>query len=251
MRRYRKNTVQGNSHKERWLITYADMITVLLIFFIVMYALSKVDVDKFKALTQSMTATFGTSGSVLDNPGPSVVPGVALSSQQWEEQQNLEQIQLELESFIIDTNLVSNISVTIEERGVVLSFQEEVLFPLGSADLTPQAKLIINKVATLLSQTNNYIRIEGHSDDLPISTPKFPSNWELSATRATSVLQELIRNPDFLPNRLSAVAYGEYRPRLPNTSESNRQLNRRVDIVVLRSEHVIAEPEAFFNLHNH
>lgn len=247
MPRYRKRTVQGNSHKERWLITYADMITVLLIFFIVLYALSKVDVDKFKALTQSMAAAFGASGSILENPGPSIVPGAAPSSQQ-HEQQNLEKIQAELESFIIDTGLDRRISVTIEERGVVLSFQEEVLFPLGSDNLTPQARAIINKVATVLTQTKNYIRIEGHTDDLPINTPRFPSNWELSAARATSVLQELISHTEFLPHRLSAVAYGEYRPRMPNTSESYRQQNRRVDIVILRSEYVIAEPEALVQL---
>ena len=109
MRRYRNAHKQENSQKERWLITYADMITVLLIFFIVMYALSKVDVDKFEALTQSMSAAFGASGSILESPGPSIVPGMAPDEiqQQLEEYNNLEEIRTELEAFIQDMGLES------------------------------------------------------------------------------------------------------------------------------------------------
>jgi chemotaxis protein MotB len=233
--------------KERWLITYADMITVLLIFFIVMYALSKVDVDKFKVLTQSMSAAFGASGSIMENPGPSIVPDVAPDEiqRQLEEQVRLEEIRAKLETFVEETGLEGRITVTTEERGIVISFQDEVLFALGSAELMPEAREIIHNVAKVLSSSKNYIRIEGHTDDLPIRTSRYPSNWELSAARATGVVQELIKIPGFPPHRLSAVAYGEYRPRVPNTSEESRQQNRRVDLVILRDEFIIAEPNAF------
>lgn len=265
--RHQKKHSEGN--KERWLITYADLITVLLIFFIVMYSLSQVDVDKFKALTQSLAAAFGASGSILESPGPSAVEGMAMNTnpqqtntnpqqtesiqqqlesiqQQLEEIKSIEQIWIELDAFIEAERLRDRVTASLEERGVVLSFQEEVFFSLGSAELTPEARSLINKVAVVFRESPYYTRVEGHTDDWPINTPRFPSNWELSAARATSVVQELVRGSDFPPHRLSAIAYGEYRPRVPNNTAANRQLNRRVDFVILRSDYTAMESHTPF-----
>jgi len=126
---------------------------------------------------------------------------------------------------------------------VVLSFQDVALFPLGSAELTPGARDMIGKIGKILIKVPQYLRVEGHTDDLPINTREFPSNWELSVARATSVVQELIHRLNFSPRRLSATGYGEFRPRVPNDSPDNRQQNRRVDIVVLKSKYETAEPK--------
>ncbi|SFQ96805.1 flagellar motor protein MotB [Desulfoscipio geothermicus] len=241
-RRRHKKESEGN--KERWLITYADMITLLLIFFIVMYTLSKIDAAKFETLAESLAAVFGAGGMVLDSPGPQVITGTPPEQvQDIVEKAQLDNLKKKLENYIQENGLATRVSVTTEERGIVLSFQDNVLFELGSARLTPRAREILDKVAPILADTPNYIRVEGHTDNLPINNARFPSNWELSAARATNVVQELIREHGFAPQKLSATAYGEYRPRVPNTSPENRQLNRRVDLVILRSKFAEIEPE--------
>ncbi len=241
----RKQTRKEKDRSERWLITYADMITLLMIFFIVMYSLSKIDVAKFKTLAESLAAVFGAGGMILESPGPAVVPGSPPEQiKELVEKAQLEKLKQRLENYIRENGLAAKVSVSTEERGIVLSFQDDVLFDLGSARLTDKAKEILGKVAPILVDTPNYIRIEGHTDNLPINTPRFPSNWELSAARATNVVQELIHNHGLPPHKLSAAAYGEYRPRVPNDSDYNRQLNRRVNIVILRSKFAGAEPHA-------
>ncbi len=240
----RKRVKKVKDRSERWLITYADMITLLMIFFIVMYSLSKVDVAKFKTLAESLATVFGAGGMVLESPGPSVIPGSSPEQiREITERAQMEKLRQELEQYIQESGLQANVSVTTEERGIVLSFQDNVLFELGSDRLTDQAKQILDKVAPILASTPNYIRIEGHTDNLPINTARFPSNWELSAARATNVVRELINNHGFTPQKLSATAYGEYRPRAPNNNDANRQLNRRVDLIILRSKFSEAEPQ--------
>jgi len=243
----RKETEKHAGGMERWLITYADMITLLLIFFIVLYSLGQLDLEKFRYLAQSLSKAMGGGGAVLISGGPSVASGKTgvqplPSEARQQEIKQLAAIKEELTSYIKESGLEARVSVTSEERGIVLSFQEEVLFFLGSAELTPRAKEIIRQVAPILRKTPNYLRVEGHTCDLPIHTALFPSNWELSAARATTVVKELINEHSFPPQKLSAVAYGEYRPRVPNDSEAHRQMNRRVDIVILASEYRSSEP---------
>jgi len=242
----RRRRREKSSGHERWLVTYADMITLLLIFFIVMYTMSRIDANKFQSLASSLSRAMGAGGMVMESPGPSFVPGASLSSaDELEEKQRFESIREELEALIQERGLAAEIRVSTEQRGIVISFQEQVLFPSGSAELTSQARRLIDEVAPVLRESGNHLRIEGHTDNLPIHTEKFPSNWELSAARATSVLQELLRTADISPDLLCAVAYGEYRPRVLNDTPENRQLNRRVDIVILRDRYVGSEPEPF------
>mgnify|MGYP005848075447 CR=1 FL=1 len=250
--RLRKREVKEASH-ERWLITYADLITLLLIFFVVLYTFSNVDAKKFAGIAMSLSqALGGGAGMVVSGQGPSVVSGSPVSKDTIETKVNLskeaiENLQLQkikeqIEKYAKAQGLAAKVAARIEERGVVVSIQDTALFSLGSADLTPQARKIVRKVGQILLTTDNYIRVEGHTCDLPIHTARFPSNWELSTARATSVVQELLRTVNFPPQRLSASGYGEYRPVVPNTSETNRQQNRRVDFVVLRSRYKEVEP---------
>lgn len=237
-------------NKERWLITYSDLITLLLIFFVVMYTLSKIDANKYYAIASSLAKTMGSSQSIMDNAGAAIVPGAAREKSNEQgmpesvEQRNMESIKRQIQDYIDKNGLSGKVTVAIEERGVVVSFQDVVLFPLGVADLNPSSTQIVDKIGAILHQTNNYIRVEGHTDNLPIRTSKFPSNWELSLARAASVVHRLIEYSGIPAERLSATGYGEYRPRRPNDSDANRQQNRRVDIVVLRTKFEGAEPAA-------
>ncbi|MEG6521240.1 flagellar motor protein MotB [Desulfotomaculum sp. 1211_IL3151] len=247
MKRRRQESEKETS--ERWLITYADLITLLLIFFVVMYTLSKIDANKYHAIASSLAKTMGGSSSIMESAGPSMVPGVSenkeLSTAIEEiEQQQLEKIRQQIDQYVKENGLAGKVSVDIEERGVVISFQDVVLFPLGSAEITNNSREIVDKVGGILNQTTNYIRVEGHTDNLPIRTSKFPSNWELSLARSASVVHRLINDSKIPPGRLSASGYGEYRPRKPNDSDVHRQENRRVDIIVIRSKYQEVEPEA-------
>jgi len=244
MRKNQSEQHSGKAGMERWLLTYSDLITLLMIFFVVMYALSSINSKKFQAIAVSLARAMGGGQSVLTNPGASLVPGLSGEDLEKElaETNELERIKNELQAYIDQNGLNGKVTVNIEERGVVLSFQEVALFPLGSARLTPTARNLIVKVGQILLKTTQFIRVEGHTDDLPINTREFPSNWELSVARSTSVVQELIHELNFPPQRLSATGYGEFRPREPNDSVDNRQKNRRVDIVVLRSKYETAEP---------
>ncbi|MBC7107011.1 MAG: OmpA family protein, partial [Firmicutes bacterium] len=156
----------------------------------------------------------------------------------------MEQVAARLQERLEREGLAGRVTVSVEERGVVISFLDTVLFPIGSDELTPRARELLGKLGQELRSLPNYVRVEGHTCDLPINNRRFPSNWELSVARATSVVQALVRDAGIPPARLSATGYGEYRPRVPNDSEAHRQLNRRVDLVVLRAKYEATEPLA-------
>ncbi len=250
MKRRHQPGKKGNH--ERWLLTYSDLITLLMVFFVVMYALSSTNAKKFQAVALSLSRAMGGGGqSVMNEPGSSFVPGVTGSSlvkeiemtMETEENRNLERIRKELQTYIDENGLNGKVNVNIEERGVVLSFQDVALFPLGSAQLTSDAQNLIGSIGLILKKAPHYLRVEGHTDNLPINTSQFPSNWELSVARATSVVQELIEL-NLSPELLSAAGYGEFRPKVPNETADSRLQNRRVDIVVVKSKYETAEPMA-------
>lgn len=233
-------------NRDRWLLTYADMITLLMIFFIMMYVISSVNAEKF----QKIAAAFGEAfdSDLISSSEDITLPELPKLP---DEQGNgagtdlpqLEQVRDELEEYLKERNLESQVSIQMEGRGLVISLKDIVLFPSGSANLTPQAKNIIADIGVRLQSLPNYFRVEGHTDNVPINTPQFPSNWELSAARATNVVQELIVQCDIASERLSATGYGEYRPKVANDSVEHRQMNRRVDILILRDIFKDVEPD--------
>ncbi|MBM7856061.1 chemotaxis protein MotB [Desulfohalotomaculum tongense] len=234
---------------ERWLITYADMITLLMIFFIVMYTMSKIDASRFQAIAESLHKAMGGRGAIMYDGAPGLTPATYektdpgdVQTLEMQETQSLLKIKEQIEDYLEKNGLQDKVTVELEDRGVVVSFMDVVLFPLGSAELNADSVEIIQKVGGILSQVSNYIRVEGHTDNLPINTVRFPSNWELSTARATRVVKELINTHRLPPERLSATGYGEYRPRRPNDTAENRRHNRRVDIVVLRNRFDEVEP---------
>ncbi len=218
-------------NNERWLVTYSDLITLLLIFFIVLYSMSKINEQKFVELSQSMAVVFGNVGrsGVLDG-GRSIIP---MEHATFRQRQNITNTKEQIKRMIANMGLEGKITVREEARGLVISVRDTVFFKPGSADLGSRAQNIITTVASLLSNLPNSIRIEGHTDNLPINTFRYYSNWELSTARATNVLHYLVKEKNISPDRLSAAGYGEFKPVADNSSEAGRASNRRVDIVVL------------------
>jgi chemotaxis protein MotB len=268
--RRRRGGHGGGGHEggdERWLLTYADMITLLMALFMVLFSISSVNISKYQVLQHALQKAF--RGGVLEGghgiePGdPSSVNGVhtATPSQQVDgnftilstrllgrtsspqtkaqktEENELTRIQQQTEQYAKRHGFGGKIQTSIDQRGLVIRLLTDgVLFDSGQAELKPAAGPLIGHVAALLRDApfKNPIRVEGNTDDVPVSGGAFRSNWELSTARATAVLQELLgdRVP---PARLSVAGYADQHPIAPNTSADGRAANRRVDIVVVRT----------------
>ena len=264
-RRRRKKEPENEGGMERWLITYADLITLLMIFFILMYTMSQVDARKYAAVANSLSVVLtGQALSVLETQGPSLVEGIsgqqvpegpgAAPAQQGEldevkqmiaefiKTKDMEASQGEAQGNAAVTKLSDHIIVYEQERGLVISFKDTLLFASASDQLTPRAQMIIREIGSTLVKLPNYIRVEGHTDDVPINTGKFPSNWELSALRASNVVHVLSEDAGIPAERMSIIGYGEYRPLVANEDTISRAMNRRVDIVILKKKYDYFEP---------
>lgn len=238
MRRRRKK-IDDHENYERWLLTYADMITLLLALFIVMYSVSAVDARKFGKISEALNTVLKGGSSILRHDEVSDKTGHG-----WMKLGDLRVFQQKIEERFNTLGKDEHLQTEVTERGLVIHIVESSLFDEGSADLKARAMEVLDMVAEELKGLPNHIRIEGHTDDRPISTPQYPSNWELSSARATSVVRYLVDYHDIPQDRISALGYGEYRPVKPNNSIENRAMNRRVDIVVLTTELSMTEPEA-------
>lgn len=241
-----KNKVEKDN-AERYLLTYADLMNLLLIFFIVLYSMSQVDSQKFEQLSTSFRSSFGAfaPGSVIGSGGagdtllpslnPTISPNPGESSAMMEQRQ-FEALKEKVSDLIEKQNLKDSVNVTLEERGVVVSITAKLLFQSGSAEIERDSIPVMENIGKmLLALPGNHIRVEGHTDTDPIRTSSFPSNWELSSARATNVLRLLVEKSGINPRIISAVGYGEYRPNMPNDTEINKAANRRVDIVLISS----------------
>lgn len=235
MRRRRKRD-EGSSGGT-WLTTYADMVTLLLSFFVLLFAFSSIDAGNFQAIVRSLQQGFGilqSGTSIIGDDIAMVSPG-DLGLQQ------LNSIFDRLATYL-DSEAIPGVSLEMDERGVTIRFADQVFFDLGKADLKPEARRILDSVAPTLKDLPNPIRVEGHTDNLPINNVEFASNWELSVRRATNVVRYLIEEKGFDPENLSAAGYAEYRPLRPNDTPDNRALNRRVDIVIMNIDLWDEEP---------
>lgn len=224
---------------ERWLVSYADFITLLFAFFTTMYAISTVDARKLSNMVDSMQQAFDSEGRprpVLDMAPPRLGDGRTGSrpTNLQREQQLADLLRTRLAGDAVD--------VELDPRGIVVSMREAGSFTTGSADLAPAAREVLATLAdTLGADPAMKLRVEGHTDDVPIQTGRFASNWELSTARATSVVTHLVQQLGITPARLSAAGYGEFHPRVPNDSDASRARNRRVDIVILNDGTAAAE----------
>lgn len=221
-------------NKERWLLTYSDMITLLMIFFIVMYSISTLNQTKFAMLANSLGLLEGTRYIMGDKSGSDISEFVSGNK-------SVNDIAIDISQYVSQNNLQNYITTHIEERGIVISLKDSVFFAKGSADIAPERVNILKNIAAMIKPLPNYIRVEGYTDNLPMHTEKFQSNWELSVIRATNVIHVLVEN-GVDPKKIVAVGYGEYKPAFSNNNEENRRKNRRVDIVIMDRNYDSWEP---------
>lgn len=231
-----------------WLTTYADMVTLVLCFFVLLFSVSIVEMDKFKAAMSSLQGALGILEGSTTPPAPPpsngiFEPGDSQAQLLAQEMQMMRAMAAEFEQELAGMGLTEKVTVELEERGIVFRLADTVLFDIGKDELRPEAREVLLKVGELLSDLDNPIRVEGHTDNWPISTPRFPSNWELSTGRATSVVRFLIEEAGMNPKQLQAAGYGEYHPIADNDTPEGRQSNRRVDVIILRPSLSLAEPQ--------
>lgn len=249
MSRRRKKSLGEITNHDRWLVSYADFVTLLFAFFVVMYSISAVNEEKYKAFSASLEGAFNEKNRQLkeivavqaaaqanaaiaaSEPNP-VLEEMATGFDLANEKRQLALVSdLLTESLgpLVDQNLVS---IKKKDYWIELELNSELLFLSGDAELAASAKPLLQKIAKEFRALPNTINIEGHTDTNPISTPEFPSNWELSSARATRVVQEFIKD-GIDPVRLSAIGYGQYHPVADNETEQGRFKNRRVVVLLI------------------
>jgi chemotaxis protein MotB len=226
-----------------WMTTYGDMVTLLLCFFVLLFAFSEIDVAKLDAFIKSFQGAVG----VLDS-GRTIEPSELFSEaemdeltlQELQELEDFRRLQERLEDFLDERDMQADVLVTLETRGLILRFQDNVLFDSGRSEIKEPSYDILEFVGEVIQEeefVEKFLRIEGHTDTDPLRPgARYETNWELSVARAANVVRHLIEKLDIAPHRLSASGYGEYHPVAPNDTTENKARNRRVDIVILRSE---------------
>lgn len=236
-----KKRKEKPENSERWLLTYSDLITLLMVFFVVLYSASNVNQKKYEKLANSMASAF-TGGTGIGDAGTGQVAGDSsddgeLAPLVQSEEEKLQGIEGQVDNMIKDLGLEDSVSTDIEERGLVISFNDRIFFDSAKADIKEDMKSKLGSLSTILNKIDNYVRVEGHTDNLPISNTFYSSNWQLSSIRASNVVEFLVGNGGISPDRLSAVGYGEHRPIADNTTDEGRAKNRRVDILILNNKY--------------
>lgn len=225
---------------ERWLLTYADLITLLMIFFVILYSLSKVEQAKFDSLSTSLRFVFGGGSSLIGQYQANGVIPMPLQSES-----GLEIAQDEYEKYLAQSGADNGgTTATVEDRGLVITIQDKLAFEPARADLTPKARAQLTVLAKILNSVNNYVRVEGFTDNSAISTGQFHSNWQLSAARAANIAEFLQHEGGVPPQRLSAIGYGEFRPIASNKTPAGQARNRRVEIILLNKKYDLTERNA-------
>lgn len=246
----RKRT-SDEENTDRWLLTYADLLTLLLGFFVVMYSMSRIDAKQFGRMAQNLQGVFDGGHPELENSGtPDLGAGVLKVGDLKLLQQKVRRLSEIIEEDSSKSlpagqeSVPGMITSEIDERGLVIHIMESALFESGKAELLDGAKRMFDELNKDLAELSNHVRVEGHTDNRPISTFRYPSNWELSTARAAAVVRYFTEKHRFPTDRMSALGYGEYRPLAPNDTPANQAKNRRVDIVVLTDNLSRLEPEA-------
>ncbi len=206
--------------QEEWLTTYGDLITLLLVFFVLLVAFSQIDSKKFKMIAKYISESFGSKQLIVSNTegyGESII--------------NLSLLASEINNKIKLLGLQNDIVVSLEGKKLIIRGKGDTFFPIGKAVLTPKIKQFLRSIVPILKSNNYVISVEGHTDDLPIHSKIYPSNWELSTARACSVIRYLVDKMGMNPKRFRAVGYAQYKP-LYIPIPANRKKNRRVEIVI-------------------
>lgn len=228
-------------HDERWLVSYADFITLLMVLFVILYSMGQVNVEKYRRLAESMRMAFSVGGAaqVVENQinqaggtvedgtsKPIVIPGIPEGPTQSEE------VAGQLTDMLSAQNLGNEVSVQTNIEGVLISLSERLIFQESQAELPADSLPVLDTIVEMLRPIDNKIRLVGHTNNIPSSNPLYPTNWELSLARANSVARYLI-GAGIAPQRLIVCGQGEYAPIFMNDTEQHRALNARVEITII------------------
>jgi chemotaxis protein MotB len=225
-----------------WVMTFADLVTLLMVFFILLFAMGSIEDEKWRLIKESLKTALGDD--VIPEAGTRL--GLEVVEQALAEKaviavdevgamvaKEIEDLASEVEEFVYKNKLAGQVQVSSDERGAIITVSDVVLFPAGQAATSPAGKEVLKKVFDLLKQFDYNVKVEGHTDNIPIKTEQYPSNWELSAARAANVARQLV-TAGFPPQKLSVEGFAEFRPKVPNDSTKNRGVNRRIEIVYQR-----------------
>ncbi|MCG5252031.1 flagellar motor protein MotB [Brevibacillus agri] len=250
-----KRHAQHEEHiDESWLIPYADLLTLLLALFIVLFASSEMDAKKFDQMVRSFNVALNGGVGVLDQPSPipldpnmmqQTIHKGAQERPKTEEEKKLEEavrketedlkkLQTQLEGYIQQNKLQDKLQTKLTEEGLLITILDNALFDSGSAVLKPEARKLASEMAAMLVPHPKKVTVTGHTDNVPIHRAEFPSNWDLSAKRSVNFLKVLLENKKLDPTKFSATGMGEYHPVAPNTTAEGRAKNRRVEVAILR-----------------
>lgn len=295
----KKEEHEKEPNHERWLVSYADFITLLFAVFVVLYAMSQVDKARVAKVIASTNEAFGLAKSssapefnVIDSDSANLVPipdmlkqpvttpdssaeqkrriaqllkektpadkdfkasleeidrkdrarRIEETKKVRAEERDFRKIKENITEFLREQGAIDKVSMEIGPRGLAISLKDTEFFDSGKAVVRPESMVLLDKIAAVIGQYSNRVRIEGHTDNAPIKTALFPSNWELSTARATNIVHYLVETHSLLPEKLSATGYGEYRPIADNATAKGRQENRRVDVVLLSESGEQGEP---------
>lgn len=222
---------------ETWLIPYADMLTLLLALFIVMFAMSKVDSEKFGKVSEEFNVIFQGGQGVLKDPKmipPPIEVPESLKGEGAIEDDKMHDIKEMLEIEIESAGYADIINVELSEKGLEIAMQDVALFKSGDSKVVSEVAPLLIKISSMLFDIDNSIKIAGHTDNIAISTSRYQSNWDLSAMRAINVMNFMVEKGGLLPERFTIQAYSEYSPKYDNSTEEGRARNRRVEIYIDR-----------------
>ncbi|MFZ5968470.1 MAG: flagellar motor protein MotB [Bacillota bacterium] len=237
MRRKRDDEVKPGAPE--WMTTYGDMVTLLLTFFVLLFAMSEIDAQKFQTIIRSFQGSPGIldAGKTIENVEFIDEP----TNNELQELEDLKKLAAILDNYLKEKDLNDDILIELDYKGLILRFEDNILFDSGEAEIKDKARPTLLFLSDILKQeefSNKAIRIEGHTDSDPIRfSRKYPTNWELSVARASHVVRFMIEQAGLDPDRLSAAGYSEYKSVASNDTEEGKSKNRRVDIVVLRDKY--------------
>lgn len=237
-RRRRKQDSEDSS--EAWLLPYADLMTLLLALFIVLFASSAVDMEKLNRLSSVFNEIFDGGQGIMDQsaPTPTPIPDDAIGeedekSKYMEDQKSLSEIQGRVDEYIAVNELENQFETTMTDEGLLVTIRDSILFSPGKAEIRPEYLPLADDLSELLVfDPPRHIVVTGHTDDVPMNNAEFGSNWELSVMRAVNFLKLMVRNVDVDPLLFSAKGYGEYQPIASNDTVEGRNKNRRVEILI-------------------
>ena len=237
-RKRRRRRIERRPHHDRWLVSYADFITLLFAFFVVMYSAAQLDKRRAGKLATAIQAAFLQGGSLpakaADVGGLSAIGALSNLPIGNSEESEFSRLKSQIEEALAGEIATGDVAVRRTPEGLVISLREAGFFDSGSDELRPSSEEAFARLALVLQKSSSDIRIEGHTDNVPIHNSRFRSNWDLSTARATATVRLLMLRYGFSPQRLAASGYAEYRPIASNNSPAGRAMNRRVDVVIPR-----------------